>query len=96
MFVIEDERHAESLGQFTSLDQALAELRQLASIPWDEHPNLAPCTNWHNCGRTYEVVEYDESQSPWKELRRISALEISAAGVQWAEGIEGTDWPDES
>ncbi|MBX9792336.1 MAG: hypothetical protein K2Y37_25835 [Pirellulales bacterium] len=96
MFVIEDERHAESVGQFKGLDLALVELRQLATIPWDQQPNLAPCTNWRNCGRTYEVVEYDDSQSPWKELRRISALEISATGVQWAEGFEGADWPGKS
>jgi hypothetical protein len=83
MFVIEDERHAEQHGNFSSRDEAIAELKERAGIPWNEHPNLAPCTNWANCGRSYELVEYDANVSPWRELSRESMLEISAAGVQW-------------
>ena len=88
MFVIEDERHAEPQGQFASLDLAMAELKQRATMPWDQFPNLAPCTNWRSCGRTYEVVEYDDSQLPWKELKRIAVLEVSAAGAKWAGDFE--------
>jgi hypothetical protein len=91
MFVIEDERHAEPQGQFASFAQAIAKLKQLASVPWDESPNRAPCTNWRKCGRTYEIIEYDDSYRPWKELRRAAALEISGAGVKWASDVEGTD-----
>jgi hypothetical protein len=29
-------------------------------------------------------MNYDDKQSPWKELSRISVLEISAAGTKWA------------
>jgi hypothetical protein len=88
MFVIEDERHAESQGQFPSFERALAELKQRATIPWNERPNLCPCTNWRNCGRAYEIVEYDDSQTPWREIRRAAVLEVSAAGAKWAEGLE--------
>ncbi len=83
MFVIEDERHAEPQGQFSTLSEALAELKRRAELPWDQAPNVAPCTNWQNCGRRYEIVEYDISTKPWRELHRTSALEISAKGVQW-------------
>jgi hypothetical protein len=84
MFVIEDEAHAEPQeGRFQTRHQAIAELQRRASIPWNEKPNRAPCTNWLNCGRRYEVVEYDDTASPWKELSRSLVLDISAAGVRW-------------
>jgi hypothetical protein len=63
---------------------AFAELRRRAEIPWDQPPNTAPCSSSHKCGRAYEVVEYDVSVQPWKELRRIAALEIDSRGVRWA------------
>ena len=67
-FAIENEMHAELQGTFATLSEAVAELERRASIPWNEAPNLSPCTNWANCRRTYELVEYDDSKSPWKEL----------------------------
>jgi hypothetical protein len=63
--------------------EAIAELKDRAGSPWNEHPNLAPCTNWPNFGLSYELVECDVNVSPWKELSRERFLEISAAGVQW-------------
>lgn len=87
MFVIEDERHAGPQGQFSTLREAMAELKRRADLPWNQKPNVAPCTNWRNCGRHYEVIEYDDSTKPWRELRRISALEISAKGVQWLTAL---------
>ena len=84
MFIIEDERHAEQLGRFGSREDALIELKLLASLPWDKDPNVAPCSEWRTCGRSYEIVEYDVSVSPWRELRRAAMLEISAEGVRWA------------
>jgi hypothetical protein len=84
MFVIEDEAHAEPQeGQFQTRQQAIAELQRRAAIPWDEEPNRAPCTNWINCGRRYELVEFDETTSPRKELSRKLILDISAAAVRW-------------
>jgi hypothetical protein len=84
MFKIEDELHAEFKdGEFGTLDAALTELRRRAQLPWDEPPNVAPCTSWRTCGRCYEVVEYDPSHAPWKELRRTPALEIDSAGARW-------------
>jgi len=84
VFKIEDERHAEPLpGEFSSLAAAAVELRRLSTLPWDQVPNVAPCTNWRTCGRTYEVVEYDVSARPWKELNRVTAFEVGAEGVKW-------------
>jgi hypothetical protein len=83
-FTIEDEIHAEPQGEFPSLEQALEELKRRAAIPWDQPPNAAPCASSATCGRNYEVIEYDDRQAPWKELRRIPVLEVSASGVKWA------------
>jgi hypothetical protein len=85
MFVIEDERHAKWHGEFHSLEDALTELKRRSHISWDTQPNVAPCSNWKNCGRKYEVVEYDDATRPWKEIRRLCVLEISAAGVVWSD-----------
>jgi hypothetical protein len=83
MFRIEDERHAEPQGEFATLQEAVAELKRRAALPWNKVPNVAPCANWQNCGRHYEIIEYDVSTKPWRELQRISALEVSAKGVSW-------------
>ena len=90
MFVIEDELHSETQGEFSDREAALAELERRAEIPWDQAPNVAPCTSWRTCGRNYESVQYDDKQSPWKELERISVLEISAEGIKWLGNL-GSD-----
>jgi hypothetical protein len=84
-FVIDDELHAEEHSTHETLDEAIAELKRLALIPWDKEPNVAPCTNWRKCGRHYEIIEYDTSSEPWRELRRMLALKISAEGIIWSE-----------
>ena len=83
MFVIEDELHHEQVGELQTWEGAVAELRRLAEIPWDQEPNRAPCTGWKACGRHYEIVEYDITQTPRSEICRIHALEISANAVTW-------------
>ena len=83
-FIIEDELHAEpQVGEYPTLSAAIGELQRRAAIPWDRAPNVAPCSSWKTCGRRYHVIEYDSSLRPWKELRRIDALEINASGVRW-------------
>ena len=84
MFVIEDEQHSEpQAGEFKSIADAVAELKRRAMLPWDQPPNVAPCTSWRTCRRRYDIIEYDTSARPWKELGRTPYLEISSAGVQW-------------
>ncbi len=83
MFLIEDELHSEPQGEFTTFDAAMTELRRRSTLPWDEAPNLAPCKNWKKCGRRYEVIEYDVSNTPWREIRRLPVLEVDASGTTW-------------
>ena len=84
MFIIEDAIHAEYQdGEFTTFTEALTEVQRRAVLPWNEPPNVAPCTGWVTCGRAYVIIEYDASSTPWKELQRIPALEIGAAGIKW-------------
>lgn len=86
MFIIKDERHAEPQeGEYASYDEAMAELHRLATIPWDEPPNKAPCMSWRTCGRHYEIVQYDTSQKQRVVLQRWSRLAVSASGIEWIE-----------
>ena len=92
MFVVSDELHDETAGEFSSLQDAIEKVRHLAAIAWDHEPNRAPCTSWRTCGRNYEIVEFDDSTRPWREMRRLRAVEIDAAGIRWADGFApGTD-----
>ena len=89
MIVIEDAIHAEQDGDFASFDEAVAELRRRATIPWDQPPNVAPCMSWRTCGREYYIVQFDVAASPWKQVRSDHVLDVSASGVQWAPGFTG-------
>ena len=86
-YFIEDELHAEMRSEHATLQDAVAELERLARVPWDVDPNTAPCQSWRTCGRRYEIIEYDTSSEPWRLLRRLPALEISAAGAVWNAGL---------
>lgn len=86
-FLIEDESHAEWQSVHDTFEAAVRELERLARIPWDEDPNRAPCQSWRTCGRRYQIIEYDESSKPWKNLRRVPALDVSVQGVVWYEGL---------
>ena len=84
MFLIEDQAHAEvQEGEYPTLMAAVLELERRATIPWDQPPNLPPCTGWRTCSRDYEVIEYDSSATPWRELRRMPFLHVSAEGTRW-------------
>lgn len=87
MFIIEDELHSEwQKGQYATFADALSELKRRSAIPWNKAPNLAPCTNWQNCGRNYEIIEFDDTVSPWNELSRTAVLEVRASGIKWLKG----------
>ena len=86
-YVIEDEWHAEQHGVHDTFEAAVQELEELARIPWDKDPNLAPCQSWKTCGRRYEIIEYDTRTRPWKFSRRVPALEVSAQGVVWDQDL---------
>jgi hypothetical protein len=88
MVYLFDEIHCELQERFETFESAIAELRRRASIAWDAVPNQAPCRSWRTCGRQYHVLEYDERSKPWKLLRDVHVLDVSAKGVEWVEGFE--------
>jgi hypothetical protein len=81
VFVIEDEFHAEWISQFDSFEAAMNELRRLATIPWGQRPNRAPCTSGDACKREYQIIEVDDSEASSEP--RGPTLTISAKSVQW-------------
>jgi len=83
MFTIEDYRHGEAGQEFATREEAIAELRRPAAMAWDEPPNRAPCSRWRNCGRSYVIVEYDQSRTPWRQLSAIPMLDVSSEGAIW-------------
>ena len=83
MFVIEDEFHAEWIGEFGTREETDTELRTLASMPWNEAPNLCPCANWRSCGRRYHVIQFETSTEPWRQLSNEAVLEVSAKATTW-------------
>ena len=85
MFIIEDESHAEQQkGEFQTFEDAFSELERISKIPWNEIPNRCPCSNWKDCGRNYQIIEYDTTQAPWKELQQKDILTISAKEIKWS------------
>ena len=88
MFIIEDETHCELHGEFATLDEAVAELRRIAHIPWGQPPNVAPCVGWQACERRYVIMEVDNPALPWGVRPCGPVLEVSASGVKWAGGFE--------
>lgn len=88
MFVIEDEWHAEWVGEFSSRDEAIEELKRLAELSWDQKPNLCPCTSWRTCGRRYHLVEFDTAGEPWRSLSDEAILEVSAKETAWLQNTD--------
>jgi hypothetical protein len=86
IFAIYDMIHLESSPQrdhFESLDEALAEVLRRAQLPWDQYPNIAPCREWATCGRECVIREYRTGHQPWKLVRVVPVVSLSAAGVTW-------------
>lgn len=90
IWVIQDEWHCEmQIGRYYSLAEALTELARRAALPWNKEPNRCPCSEWQACGRGYEILKVDASVTPWKLLRRVAVLEVSAKGVRWLTARQG-------
>jgi hypothetical protein len=70
LWFIEDELHTElQEDQFPTRQEAVAELRRRAYLPWDTAPNLAPCTSWRTCGRRYDLIQCSDSQESFRAYR---------------------------
>jgi hypothetical protein len=83
LFAIDDDMHSDRLGEFATRAEAWAEVRRLAALPFDQEPNLPPCTKGAACRRAYEIVEYDDTRTPWREISRVFVVELTAAGARW-------------
>jgi hypothetical protein len=88
VIALEDNIHCETQGTYQTFEEAIAELKRRALIPWDTPPNQAPCTGWRKCGREYEVIEYETSQVPWRRLRQAVVLHVSPSGNQWEDNFQ--------
>lgn len=89
MFKIEDEIHAELQdGKFETFEQALEALKERAKIPFDKKPNKCPCTNWRNCERHYQIINYNDRYTPWYEIDRQDILTISMKELKWNNKIK--------
>ncbi len=84
MFIIEDEIHAEpQKEQFSTFKQALEKLEMIAEIPWDKKPKRFTSKSWKTCERKYMIIEYDDSNIPWKKLNSTEVLIVSARELKW-------------
>jgi len=92
--IIEDEFHAEGQGSYSSVQDAFEELTRRAALPWDQPPNRCPCTSWRTCHRDYHILEYDDSSTPWMQLRQLGYLEISSKGSLWSGDLANGCLPE--
>lgn len=81
--IIEDDFHAEWQGEYASIEGAFEELKRRATLAWDQSPNRCPCTSWETCHRDYQILEYENSGTPWTQIRRFGYLEVSGRGATW-------------
>lgn len=87
MFVIADDEHAEELGSYAFRAESMTELQRLAQLSWDKDSNRAPCQSWRTCRRSYVLIEYDASTSPWRQIDYAAIFEMGSRGVVWAKSL---------
>ncbi|HEX8463896.1 MAG TPA: hypothetical protein VF627_04695 [Abditibacterium sp.] len=83
MFVINDESHAEWMGEHDTFESALAQIQDWTALVWSQAPNVAPCQSWRTCGRSYEIQQWDNTVKPWTLIESTPIVEIDARGVRW-------------
>ena len=85
-WVVEDDTHAELIGEFPSRKAAIEELRRLATQSWDGPDNRAPCTSWETCTRRYVLRRADAAYGEGEE-----ALHVGSKGTRWRSTLLGSD-----
>ena len=86
-FTIEEEGHADYLGEFNTFEEALFELEKISKIPWGTKPNVSPCSTPY-CSRDYTINEFDVSKKQWKLIKNNFVLSVDPDGSVWGEGFE--------
>ena len=79
--VVEDDFHAEQMGRFDTRAAADALLAELRADPRSVR-NRPPCTNGVACRRVYQMLEYDDSTTPWTLLGSTPAFEIEQGEIK--------------
>jgi len=69
IWILEDDAHAEPIGEYSSFDRAEMEMKKRLNLPKSHELNRGPCSN-PNCPRTYLIIEYDNSCVPWKHIQK--------------------------
>ena len=87
VFSIEDILHSEILDEFDSFDKAIAKLKEISELPWDNVIVRPPCTSWLKCERNYVINEWDDSKILKKLLKSTPILKVSAKGAKWQLSI---------
>ena len=70
------------MGRFDSFEAARIAIVGFVSNPWDEEPSRAPCRNWKNCGRWYDIIETDEDGA---FVASTSVCKIDSEGIIWLD-----------
>ena len=83
IFVLEDNVHAEHVGEYELFNDALEKAKELYLIPWDKEPNKCPYLSWKTCGREYRIVNFEVVQDKWNELARSEIFSISSSKKEW-------------
>ena len=84
VYVLEDDLHAEVLGEFPTRAAAIDAARQRVALAWDSPENQAPCMSWRGCGRYVDLIVLDRSeQLPLGVVTREQLFEIDANGARW-------------
>lgn len=80
-YIIEDQLHCETIGEFSKPSDAIDEFRRLSNLAWNEDKNLAPCMSYETCCREYELIEYEVNWNEWIELHREAIFDIGSSGI---------------
>lgn len=92
MYAIYDDVHCEYGSEFATLAQSLAELDRLASLPWNEPPKVAPCSEWASCGRRYRVIAVSTDQgAPYSHVPVAPRLCVGHNGIRWLSKTDPDD-----
>lgn len=83
-WVLRDDLHDESFGEFATREQAMAAANRLVALPWDDPQIRAPCTNWRSCGRDFWLESHDPSAGPGSRPHGEFVASIRADGIRWA------------
>jgi len=90
IYQIEDDFHSDHHGEYSTYEEAFAELERVASVPWGQEPNICPCGNGNNCVRQYYLLEgiREKGSYMFEKSRILKWLTMSKEDTIWEEPKE--------